>query len=103
MRANVGNFVCRRCLSFSEGVSITAFNYKMRNILAESAHECVNEGKGSVSSCSPCPVGYMGRNYSSLGYDSGPKPVCIRCPAGWVTHAWSRNKVVNKFCPSIVI
>ena len=96
MRANVGNFVCRRCLSSSEGVNIPASSYRIRDVLAESAHECVDRERGKAFSCSPCPVGYMGRNYSPLGYFSRPK-VCIRCPAGRITHAPSRNKVVDKF------
>ena len=53
----------------------------MVKVLRESAYECTSQG--DEFSCSPCPVGYMGRD-CSLEYDDSLGPVCIRCPAGLV-------------------
>lgn len=50
--------------------------------LLESAYECTNLGE--EFSCSPCPVGYMGRSVSPYEniVDALSTPVCLRCPAG---------------------
>jgi hypothetical protein len=70
------------CLSPSQGINITAWNDEMRNVLAESAHQCASRGERGTYSCSPCPVGSVGIDFGDRQHYRGGQPVCHRCPAG---------------------